>query len=85
METTQSSLQSLTALLEKRLHVIADRDFRERDAQGHLAALREVSEAIDAKYQPLKPQLPPRLRHFMDQASYTKALEFLKQGSEGAA
>ena len=50
---------------------------------AHLAALREVSEEIEAKYASLKAELPPRLRHFMEQASYGKALEFIT-GQEGA-
>jgi hypothetical protein len=84
MDMTHTSHERLAALLEKRLHVIADHAFRERDAQGHLAALREASEALDAAFQELRPQLPPRLRHFMEQASYTKALEYLKQGGASA-
>jgi hypothetical protein len=76
--------QALATLLQKRLDLIGDHAFRDRDAQGHLAALREVSEALDASFKALKPQLPPRLRHFMEQASYSKALEYLTQGSAGA-
>ena len=76
--------QTLAALLQKRLDLIGDHAFRDRDAQGHLNALREISEALDATFQSLKPQLAPRLRHFMEQASYSKALEYLKQGSGGA-
>jgi hypothetical protein len=81
MENTHTSHEALATLLQKRLDVIADREFRERDADAHLAALREVSEALDATYRTMKPQLPPRLRHFMEQASYTKALEYLRQES----
>jgi hypothetical protein len=84
MENTHASPEALATLLQKRLDVIADREFRERDAEAHLAALREVSEALDATYQAMKPQLPARLRHFMEQASYTKALEYLRQGSSNA-
>jgi hypothetical protein len=83
MNTSHASQKELAALLQKRLAIVADRDFRERDSAGHLDALREVSEAINAKYQALKPQLPPRLRHFMEQASYSKALEYIEQ--EGAS
>jgi hypothetical protein len=83
MKTTDASTQELAALLERRLDVIADRAFMQRDAEGHLAALREVSQAIDSLFLELRPQLPPRLRHFMEQASYTKALEYIRQ--EGAS
>ena len=86
MESTDALHQEqvLAELLQKRIDLIGDHAFRDRDAQGHLAALREVSEALDASFQRLKPQLAPRLRHFMEQASYSKALEYLKQGSAGA-
>jgi hypothetical protein len=85
MENTNASTHALASLLQKRLDVIADKEFRERDPQGHLAALREVSEALDATYQALKPQAAPRLRHFMEQASYSKALEYLSQGGSSNA
>jgi hypothetical protein len=86
MESTDTlqQQQALATLLQKRIDLIGDHAFRDRDAQGHLSALREVSEALDVAFQTLKPQLPPRLRHFMEQASYSKALEFLKQGTAGA-
>jgi hypothetical protein len=73
--------QTLAALLQKRIDLIGDHAFRDRDPAGHLAALREVSEALEATFRTVKPQLAPRLRHFMEQASYSKALEYLKQGS----
>lgn len=75
----QDSTSTLAALLKQRLDIISDHGFRQRDAQGHLTALREVSESIDSTYQALRPQLAPRLRHFMEQASYTKALEYIEQ------
>jgi hypothetical protein len=79
MELTHASKETLAALLKRRLDIIADHAFRERDAPAHLTALREVSEELDAALQQLRPQLPPRLRHFMEQASYGKALEYLQQ------
>jgi hypothetical protein len=78
---TEAPEQTLAALLRRRLELIADRAFVERDAAGHLAALREISEAIDATFLASRPMLKPRLRHFMEQASYSKALEFIE--SEG--
>src|SRR4051794_3226946 len=67
MESTDTlqQQQALAALLQRRIDLIGDHAFRDRDAQAHLAALREVSEALDATFKTLKPQLPPRLRHFM--------------------
>jgi hypothetical protein len=80
---TTESQQELAALLKRRLEIIADQSFKERDADAHLAALREVSEEIDAKYQTVKKDLPPRLRHFMEQASYSKALDFILEQDRG--
>ena len=70
-------LQPLAELLRRRLAVIGDATFRDGNPQGHLASLREVSEAINAEHVRLKPHLPPRLRHFLEQASYQKALAYL--------
>ena len=72
-------LKTLESLLVRRLEVIADSDFRKRDAASHLKALREVSEAIDAEVQSLQGRLPARLNHFLGQASYQKALDFIRQ------
>ncbi|HSI63212.1 MAG TPA: hypothetical protein VLE43_08830 [Candidatus Saccharimonadia bacterium] len=79
MATGSSTLDTLAALLKKRLDVIADNAFRTSDPEAHLTALREVSEAIDAEYQRLRPQLDGRLRHFLQQASYQKALEWISE------
>jgi hypothetical protein len=64
--------------LQKRLDVIADSELRAKDAEAHLAALREVSEAIDAEHQRLRSHHDGRLRHFLQQASYQKALEWIQ-------
>lgn len=71
-------LSRLAELLRQRLRVIADHEFRDRDADAHLAALREASEALDEEYAALRGTLPPRLNHFMQQASYQKALAFIE-------
>jgi phytoene dehydrogenase-like protein len=82
---TTAPQQELAPLLQRRLEIIADQSFRERDADAHLAALREVSEEIDARYASLKKELPARLRHFMEQASYSKALDFIREQEGGGA
>ena len=79
---TEPSFAILAELLRQRLHVIADHQWRDRDPAGHLDKLREVSEALAAEHARLRPQLPPRLNHFMTQASYSKALEFIESGVE---
>lgn len=78
-----SDLQSLAELLQRRLAVIADHVFRDRDPEGHLDALRTVSEDITAAHQGLAGQLPVRLEHFLTNCSYDKALAFIE--AQGAA
>ncbi len=73
--------EPLRQLLRRRLEVIADRDLRERDPAGQLRQLQEVSEAITAEHARLRPQLPPRLNHYLTQASLQKALDWL-EGAE---
>jgi hypothetical protein len=77
-----TDLATLRALLQRRIDLIADHAFRDRDAAAHLEALKTVSEEISAEYQKHRAQLPPRLNHFLTQASFSKALEYL-DSSEG--
>jgi len=70
----------LADLLRRRLDVIADHDWRERDPDGQLAALRDVSEAIERWHREHRAELDPRLAHFLERASYDKALAFLESG-----
>ena len=72
--------EPLRQLLRRRLEVIADRDLRERDPAGQLRQLQEVSEAITAEHARLRPQLPPRLNHYLTQASLQKALDWIEAG-----
>ena len=80
MSAASPTLDTLANLLHKRLEVIADSDLRAKDPEAHLAALREVSEALEAEHQRLRPQLDGRLRHFLQHASYQKALEWIEAG-----
>jgi len=72
-----TSLDSLRSLLQRRLDLIADHAFRDRDAAAHLEALKQVSEELGAEHLKLRARLPPRLNHFLTQASFSKALEYL--------
>ncbi|MBV6499038.1 MAG: hypothetical protein CJBNEKGG_01487 [Prosthecobacter sp.] len=72
---------TLQALLKRRLQLIADHEFRDVDPTGHLAALQQVSELITSEHHRLRPVLPGRLSHFLQQASFSKALEFLEEDS----
>lgn len=70
-------LAELEAALHERRRVIADHGWRDRDAEGHLAALREASEKLSALSARIGAEAPPRLRHFLDNCSYDKALDLL--------
>lgn len=75
---SRPELAPLAALLRRRLAVIADHEWRDRDPDAHLDALKSVSEEIAATHQRLRGRLPPRLEHFMSGCSYTKALDFIE-------
>jgi hypothetical protein len=66
--------QTLAALLRHREAVIADHAWRERDPSGQLAELARVSGEIDAWTAQNAAQLDARLRHYLTQASFQKAL-----------
>ena len=68
----------LAQLLRERLAIIADHSLRDRDPAAHLEKLKDVSLAISSLARELAPTLPPRLHHFMERASYDKALAFLE-------
>jgi hypothetical protein len=73
-----NDLTTLADLLRERLDVIANHEWRDRDPAAHLEKLKEVSLAITDLSRELAPSLPPRLAHFMERASYDKALAFLE-------
>ncbi len=56
--------------------IIADENGR-RDVDSHIAKLRSVSERIDRLSAELPKPVDPQLAHFLQRASYDKALEFL--------
>jgi len=64
----------LADLLRHRLSVIADHAWRDRDAAGHLEALKDVSEKISAWTLEHRSQADPQLRHYLANCSYDKAL-----------
>jgi hypothetical protein len=74
----KDSTAPLAHALRERLALIADEGSR-RDAQGHLERLRQVSERINDLAEALPRPIDPRLKHFLDRCSYSKALEFLER------
>ncbi|MEM1084173.1 MAG: hypothetical protein AAGI48_08620 [Verrucomicrobiota bacterium] len=73
----------LAELLQRRLDVIADHAFRDRDPDAHLEALKEISVAISDWHRAHRGGLPARLEHFLGGCSYDKALRFLE--SDGSS
>lgn len=68
----------LIQLLRQRESVIADHAWRDRDPQNHLQALRDVSEGISEWSEKHRENLDARLRHFLANASFSKALAYLE-------
>ncbi len=71
----------LAKLLEARLRVIADHDFRDRDPEAHLQALQEVSEEIACWHEAHRGEIDGHLDHFLSGASYQKAQLYLESGT----
>lgn len=78
MSDPAEALPALRTLLQRRLEIIADHAWRDRDPAGQLTALEEVSTEIDAQHHALRGKIPARLGHFLSQASYAKALDWLE-------
>lgn len=68
----------LTELLRRREATIADHAWRDRDSASHLAALQQVSEEISAWTVEHQDRLDPKLRHYLTNASFAKALAHLQ-------
>lgn len=69
--------QQLVAALRERLAIVADEASR-RDPDRHMQRLQMVSERIDDLRARLPEPIDPRLAHFLQRASYSKALAFLE-------
>jgi hypothetical protein len=71
---------ALASLLIERESIIADHAWRDRDSSDHLAALIRVSEAINEWTSIHLSTIDPRLQHYLQNASYGKALAHLQSG-----
>ena len=71
----------LVKLLEDRVEAIADHEFRDRDPEAHLEALKKVSEAIVSWHEAHRSEIDGNLDHFLTGASYQKALLYLETGT----
>ena len=67
----------LAQALRDRLQVIGDKTLQDNPG-AHLEKLREASERIDALKAKLPASADPRLVHYLDRMSLSKALEFIE-------
>ena len=67
----------LAQALRDRLQVIGDKTLQDNPS-AHLEKLREASERIDALKAKLPASADPRLVHYLDRMSLSKALEFIE-------
>lgn len=74
----ERTLKDLADCLQERLDVIADSRLAKHDPVAHLDKLKAASEAIFDLQQQLEDEIPVRLRHFLEQSSYNKALAFIR-------
>ena len=72
----------LIQLLRRREIVIADHAWRDRDPDAHLDALKSVSEEISAWAVAHRDTADARLRHYLANASFAKALAHLEAAGE---
>lgn len=70
----------LVELLQRREAIIADHSWRDRDQSDHLRALIDVSNAITAWSSGNAAATDARLRHYLENASFSKALSHLLSG-----
>ncbi len=69
----------LANLLRRRESVIADHSWRDRDPAAHLEALKQVSQEITAWADTHRDRIDPRLRHYLANASFAKALAHIAE------
>ena len=75
----------LHGAVKARLDLVADHEFRDRDAAGHLSALKSAAEKLDSEVARLPAKTDPMLRHYLERQSYTKALDWLQEAVSGAS
>ena len=78
MTSASPVYHSLAAALRERLAVIADREYYQRDPAGHLERLKAVAARIEQLREQLPSDLDPHLAHYLQRASYEKALAFIE-------
>lgn len=79
-----ASSADLARALRERLRIIGDENSR-RDPERHMQRLRVISERIDQLADDLSATIDPKLAHFLQRKSYSKALEFLENAAPSTA
>jgi hypothetical protein len=77
--------QQLLALVERRLAIVADREWYQRDPAGHLAGLQKAAADLDASVARLPGDTDPMLRHYLERQSYLKACDWLRDAIKDRA
>jgi hypothetical protein len=78
MDPVTSPYAALAAALRERLAVISDREHYQHDPVGHLERLKAATASISALQEQLSPDVNPRLAHYLERASFDKALAFIE-------
>lgn len=74
----------LIELLRRRIAIIEDHAWRDRDSAGHLEALKGVSEEISAWTAEHRSSVDAQLRHYLGNSSFQKALAHLEAQDQGS-
>ena len=74
----EKTLNDLADSLQEPLDVIADSRLAKSDPVAHLDKLKSASETIFELQNQLEDAIPARLKHFLEQSSYNKALAFIR-------
>ena len=75
-------MTELTKLLRRRLAIIGDHAWRDLAPAEHLEALKDISEEISTWTQTHRSEVDARLRHYLANSSFQKALAHLETASE---
>jgi hypothetical protein len=73
-----AAYKTLATALRERLAVIADRQAYAENPEAHMERLKKASEHITAAVENLPKPISPELAHYIQRASYDKALAWLE-------
>jgi flagellar biosynthesis chaperone FliJ len=80
-----STLTDLRNAIARRLAIVADRAFYNRDPKAHLAALQNAAAETNRHAAALRATMDPTLAHYLDRQSLTKALDWLDHHAKDPA